>query len=214
MGHIPCIPGPCRSWDFVRWYFQMILKADRGQPDGGGKKNTWCFLLEKERLKLLYSSILSTLEKYMHETPEEQGGETAYSETTALLGEREIFCVQTTSVVPFPAVGVRKQHREGKIIVPGSFLDYCYLKKHQVHPLPSSLNLHFSLPSSLNSFWISFLLFKRYAVAPGWQQLLHPCRDICLLSVCLCFSCSMLPKGQFSQFLLAIPCSVAPPADL
>lgn len=28
----------------------------------------------------------------MHETLEEQGGETAYSETTALLRGREIFC--------------------------------------------------------------------------------------------------------------------------
>lgn len=103
----------------------------------------------------------------MHETLEEQGGETACSETTGLLGGRESLCVQSTCVVPFPAAGVRKQQREGRRIAPGSFLDYCYLKKHQVHPLPSSLNLHFSLPSSLNFFWISFisfLLLQRYVL--------------------------------------------------
>lgn len=116
-------------------------------------------------LILLGSFILSTLAKCRHETFEEEGGETAFSETTALRGGRESLC-RGTSVVPFPAAGVRKQQREGKRIAPGSFLYYCYLKRHQVHPLPSSLNLHVSLPSFLNSFWISFLLLQRYAIAP------------------------------------------------
>lgn len=55
------------------------------------------------------------------------------------------------------------------------------------------------MPPSFNSFWIPFLLLQRYALAPSWHPLLHPCRDLCLLSVCLS-PAKGCPRGAFHYF--------------
>lgn len=184
----------------MRWYFQMILKAAMPcYTYRGGQKvlgvSCQC-ALGKEGFSLPGSLIRSALARCMSGTLERQRGEEACSETADLLQGREGLCVQGTPLALLTTARHGQETAKGREKNCTWWFPGILFK--EAPSISSSLRYASALPfSSQSSSDSPSCSFRGTSELLDGTPLLRPCRDLCLSSVCLCYSCSGLPKGRF-----------------